>query len=121
MPHHCRACGGGELEELLDLGRMPLAGDFRQRGETNALYPLAVDVCVRCGLLQIREEVPPTLIFSPWYSYASSTVPGLVRHFQEYARYVALRPGAARKRLLEIGCNDGVFLKPLAEAGYEAA
>ncbi len=115
----CRACGSGRLEEVLDLGLMPLAGDFRPAGETNVLHPLAVDLCVECGLLQVREQVPHSVIFSPRYSYASSSVPGLVRHFEAYAENVKLGPSEPRKRLLEIGCNDGVFLKPLARSGYE--
>jgi SAM-dependent methyltransferase len=96
---------------------MPLAGDFRLAGESNRLYPLAIDVCRNCGLLQVRELVPHDVVFSPTYSYSSSTIPGLVRHFERYAEEVSLPPGST-KRLLEIGCNDGVFLQPLASRGY---
>ncbi len=115
----CRGCGSRQLEEVLDLGRLPLAGDFRPLGETNILYPLAVDVCERCGLLQVREMVEHSVIFNPSYSYASSTVPGLVRHFQDYAKDVAIPSGQARRRLLEVGCNDGIFLEPLKQHGYD--
>jgi SAM-dependent methyltransferase len=101
------------------MGLMPLAGDFRVAGDKNALHPLTVVVCAGCGLIQVRDLVPHSVIFSASYSYASSTVPGLVRHFEEYAREVALPPGAPRKRLLEVGCNDGVFLWPLAQVGYD--
>lgn len=100
------------------MGQMPLAGDFRPRGEKNTLYPLAVDGCGRCGLLQVRELVDHSVIFHPSYSYASSTVSGLVKHFEDYARQVALPAGSAPRRLLEPGCNDGVFLEPLRRAGY---
>ena len=113
----CRSCGSGALREVLDLGELPLAGDFRPAGERNRLYPLAIDVCAACGLLQVREVVDPSVIFTPNYSYASSTVPGLVRHFEEFAAAVARPPGSPAL-LLEIGCNDGVFLRPLAEKGY---
>lgn len=118
MQIDCRACGKRSLEEVLDLGPMPLAGDFRPAGEKNALYPLAVDVCGACGLLQVREQVPHSIIFTPSYSYSSSTVPALVCHFENYAREVALGPSEPRKRLLEIGCNDGIFLRPLLAGGY---
>lgn len=116
----CRACGKTSLEEILDFGHMPLAGDFRSNGERVPLFPLAIDLCTHCLLLQVRENVPHWVIFSARYSYSSSTVPGLVRHFEAFARDVsdpASRPG---NRLLEIGCNDGVFLKPLVQAGFDA-
>jgi SAM-dependent methyltransferase len=100
---------------------MPLAGDFRAKGEANALYPLAVDGCASCGLLQVRDLVDPRILFHSSYSYASSTVPALVDHFRAYADSVALPPAERGKRLLEVGCNDGVFLVPLQLAGYEVS
>lgn len=114
----CRSCGSDSPVEVLDLGRMPLAGDFQTKPSSGILYDLAIDVCSVCGLLQVRVPVDPSLMFSPSYSYASSTVPGLVRHFQDFAEAVRLVP-PRQKRLLEIGCNDGVFLDPLRRAGYQ--
>lgn len=116
----CRACGAASLLEVLDMGPMPLAGDFRQRGEANELFPLAIDACAECGILQVREMVDPSRIFTPGYSFSSTTVPALVRHFHAYAQSVA-RPSSekARPKVLEVGCNDGVFLAPLRDAGYD--
>lgn len=114
----CRACGSRNQFEVLDLGEMPLAGDFRSAGQPNALYPLVIDHCGDCGVLQVRTVVDRSILFNEHYCYASSMVPALVKHFDAYAREVALPPGT-RKRLLEVGCNDGVFLGPLKDAGYE--
>jgi len=103
---------------VLDLGSLPLAGDFQDAPGRNQLYPLTIDACAVCGLLQVRDVVDPRILFGPAYSYASSTVPGLVRHFAQYAADVA--PAAATsQRLLEVGCNDGVFLRPLRRVGYD--
>lgn len=115
----CRACEGTSLSEVLDLGAMPLAGDFRFQGDRNKLYPLAIDVCEGCGLLQVRETVNLNIIFHSNYSYASSTVRWLVQHFNDYALEMALSPELPRKKLLEVGCNDGIFLKPLSKVGYD--
>ncbi len=122
MLQACRACGRSELFEVLDMGQMPLAGDFRSMGEPNRLYPLAIDGCASCGLLQVRETVDRSVLFHPNYSYASSTVPVLVRHFEAYAKAVAAfaEKGGRPKKLLEVGCNDGVFLEPLTRVGFEA-
>ncbi len=100
------------------MGQMPLAGDFRPRGERHNLYPLAIDGCASCGLLQVREPVDPRILFHSGYSYASSTVPALVEHFERYAESVALSLSQRGKRVLEVGCNDGVFLVPLRRVGY---
>lgn len=114
----CRACGGRDIFEVLDMGLLPLAGDFRGPGERNDLYPLAIDGCSQCGLLQVRQTVPLERVFGPGYSYASSTVPALVGHFDRYAR--ERNPGRRDRGplLLEVGCNDGVFLEPLRREGF---
>lgn len=117
-PVDCRACGA-ETGPVIDFGPMPLAGDFRTPGERNELYPLAVDACGSCGLLQVRETVDPHVLFGPDYRYASSTVPSLVRHFQDYA---AEDFGHGKGRLvLDVGCNDGILLEPLSKLGWRAA
>lgn len=99
---------------------MPLAGRFSKERLKNELYPLVIDGCRRCGVLQVRETVDRSLLFNPQYCYRSSTIPWLVRYFEEYAEEKSLSSTKTRKRLLEIGCNDGIFLSPLRRAGYDA-
>lgn len=115
----CRGCDSEALFDTLDMGDLPLAGDFRELGASCERYPLTIVGCESCGLLQVRENVASDLLFGPNYCYSSSTVPGLVRHFTAYARERASLPEAGRKKLLEVGCNDGVFLDPLRRAGYQ--
>lgn len=104
---------------VLDLGMMPLAGDFRPVGEINERYPLAIDGCRVCGLLQVREPVPFETLFGPDYHYASSTVPSLVRHFESYAEAVSGKYYPRGTRILEVGCNDGIFMEPLIRRGFD--
>jgi SAM-dependent methyltransferase len=67
---------------------------------------------MHCGLVQVLEDVHDHILFTA-YNYASSTVPGLVRHFEGYASFLRDRYRGTPQRLLEIGCNDGVLLKRL--------
>lgn len=119
MTYKCRVCGNISLFEVLDMGSMPLAGDFRPLGEVNKLFPLAIDGCDFCGVLQVREIVDPSILFKEDYSYSSSTIPELVSHFQSYAVSASSRFNVKGKRLLEIGCNDGIFLEPLSKFGFK--
>jgi SAM-dependent methyltransferase len=75
-------------------------------------YPLTWVQCDRCCLVQVLEDVDDRLLFSN-YNYASSTVAGLVRHFDAYANALVARHGVTGTKLLEIGCNDGVLLRRL--------
>lgn len=116
---HCRACGSGELTLVHDFGPQPLAGYFPlvpEREEPAARYPLDLTQCAHCGLLQVTNLPPIEAVFHADYRYSSSTVPDLVRHFAEYADWLAAHvPGTPP--VLEFGCNDGVLLAQLGQRG----
>lgn len=116
----CRACEGGSLVKVLDLGMMPLAGGFLRDAEAarrEKLYALAVHCCRDCGLVQILDAVDPDVLFQD-YSFSSSTIRPLVEHFEEYAEWLAER--LQPRKVLEFGCNDGVLLAPLEKRGIKA-
>jgi len=95
---------------------MPLAGQFCVTGDearTAARYPLTWVQCASCSLTQVLEDVDDGAMFGQ-YNYASSSVPGLVRHFEAYSAWLRARLGESEPRqVLEIGCNDGVLLSRL--------
>ncbi|MGH7270343.1 MAG: methyltransferase domain-containing protein [Polyangiaceae bacterium] len=114
----CRGCHGGPLREVLRMDPMPLAGVFCRtlyEARSAARYPLTWTQCGACRLVQVLEDVDDDVLFKT-YNYASSTIPGLVKHFESYAAWIAGRFGSGPVRLLEIGCNDGVLLRRLPSA-----
>jgi SAM-dependent methyltransferase len=117
----CRACGARDLVQLHDFGDQPLAGFYPLEPESAKAarrYPLEFMRCPRCELMQIVNLPPIDEVFHADYRYSSSTVAGLVRHFDEYAAWLGgrLAPGS---RVLEFGCNDGVLLERLKRRGFE--
>ena len=112
----CRLCGGGDVEEILDLGSMPLANHYMPFGKeavTETRYPLALVWCRSCGLLQLRDSVDSDLLFSN-YPYASSNSLPSVWHFGAASQTLSERYLSGDTDLVvEIGSNDGVFLRNL--------
>jgi SAM-dependent methyltransferase len=117
----CRACGAAELALVHDFGPQPLAGTYPLVAESVSpakRYPLDLTQCRACGLLQVTNLPPIDEVFHDDYRYSSSTVPGLVRHFDDYADWLSARlPSGGR--VLEFGCNDGVLLERLGKRGYD--
>ena len=109
----CRVCGSSELDLVLDYGRMPLAGGFfpAEDERSRQVFPMHLVRCEDCTLLQVAETINPETIFST-YSYTSSVNRMLVAHNVELAS--TLKEMLPREGLIvEIGCNDGILLKPL--------
>jgi novobiocin biosynthesis protein NovU/D-mycarose 3-C-methyltransferase len=122
MKHHtrstCLGCGSGALALLLDYGEMPLAGGFLAPEEMDhqEAFPLRLARCADCTLMQILDVVPPEEIFHH-YSYASSTTRTLTEHFAAMGPEIVRAAGAAGRLAVEFGCNDGVLVRPMLEAG----
>jgi len=117
----CRLCHSSDLHPFLALGETPPAGGFLLPGNvpSERKYPLTLSFCRNCHEVQILETVNPQILFKD-YRYLASSTATLSRHFQDYAKEITgrfLKPGAL---VVEIGCNDGVLLKPLHEYSVRA-
>ena len=115
--HHttCRFCESERLVKVFDFGDVPLAGAFLKPEEIPAerFYPLGIHFCRDCTLVQVTDAVPGEVLFRKYFFF-SSAIRTLVDHFAELAREIAERFAAGKDALVvELGCNDGVLLRPL--------
>lgn len=117
----CRLCRSEKLTKILDLGNMPLAGGFLERGKMSSekLYPLALYLCANCSLVQLIDVVPPETLFKNYF-YFSSAIDTLVHHFRRYAEELTRKFQLdSHSVVVEIGSNDGILLKPLQALGVK--
>lgn len=121
MLTNCRFCNSQEVEIILNLGEMPLAGAFlkKQDIKDEMYFPLELQFCHQCSMVQVSCVPDPKILFNEKYFFHSSSVASLVSHFEDYAHDINNKFLAAKRNpvVLEIGCNDGVLLKPLAHLG----
>ncbi|MGC4864929.1 methyltransferase domain-containing protein [Micromonospora sp. DT53] len=115
----CRICGG-VVDEFLDLGRQPLSDRFLTADDLAGefFYRLAVGQCHGCSMVQLTEEVPRELMFHEAYPYHSSGSSVMREHFARIARrFLDSELTGPDPFVVEIGCNDGIMLKSMQEAG----
>jgi len=115
----CRVCGG-PIREFIDLGRQPSANAFLLPGEVDEefCFRLAAGACERCAMVQLMEEVPQTVRYHDGYRYRASGSAGHRRHFADNARrFLRDELTGPDAFIVEIGCNDGVMLGAVAQAG----
>lgn len=115
---NCRSCGSDDLVDIVSLGMSPLANNLLDNlEEKTEMYPLEIKRCQKCQNVQLSYVVPPTKMFDN-YLYVSSTAASFRKHFEEaadsYIKEFNLDSGSL---VVDIGSNDGVFLKPLQDRG----
>ena len=119
----CRFCGEKKLSKILEFGHMPLAGGFLKEKDFPAekFYPLDLNFCQNCYLVQVSNVVPADVLFKNYF-YFSSSIGTLVEHCADFARETNERflKDRVHPAVFEIGCNDGVLLKPFAALGVRA-
>lgn len=111
----CSACGHDNLEMFLDLGMSPIADAYTREPFEGEQYPLQLAVCTRCWLVQLLEIVDPAVLFGNDYSFYSSASAPLSAYHERYALDVLEQ--TIPEFVVEVGCNDGDFLRHFVEAG----
>jgi methylation protein EvaC len=116
----CAFCGKSDLTDIIDFGDVALAGAFLQQADfaKERKFPLRVCFCPNCYAVQVTEKVDPQILFANYF-YFSSAIRTLRDHFVDYATEVVARflIEPRLSTVVEIGCNDGVLLRPLADQG----
>lgn len=119
--HRCTFCSGRRMVSVIDFGDVALAGGFLKPNGFAAerKYRLHLFFCEDCFAVQLGEFVDPKTLFGEYF-YSSSAIATLREHFYDFAAEVSwqfLSRGSGT--IVEIGCNDGVLLKPLADQGWK--
>src|SRR6266542_5692561 len=110
--HECLLCHSHALSDVIDLGMHPMADTFipaNRLSDPDRLYPLMVDLCERCGQIQLRTVTSPSERYAEFdYSYTSSNSSTSRRHWTEYGEEVSREVGLnAGDVVVEVGSNDG--------------
>ena len=120
---HCRFCGAPLSRTVVDLGMSPLCESYvtaERLDQMEPFYPLHVQVCERCWLVQLEAYVSGEEIFRE-YAYFSSFSDSWLDHCRRYVDQMiarlALTPAS---RVVEVASNDGYLLQYFVARGIPA-
>jgi SAM-dependent methyltransferase len=118
---NCRHCHAYLEHVFLDLGFAPPSNAFltaEDLAKPERHYPLKLDVCVQCWLVQTLDSAEIGELFGNDYVYFSSISQTWLDHAARYAEMIARRLQLdAGSLVLEIGANDGYLLRNFVAAG----
>jgi methylation protein EvaC len=86
--------------------------------DSEHFFRLAIGMCESCTMVQLLEEVPQHLRYHDAYRYHASGSESHRKHFGKDARrLMESELTGPDPFIVEIGCNDGVMLATIAQAG----
>jgi len=116
----CRSSGTA-LVKVLDLGLQPLGNGFRQPDDESPepFFHLECGFAEKSCLFQLIQQPAPEAMFHDDYAFQTGSSLFMVSHFTDIARHLRRRYLLTTRDpfVVEIGCNDGTFLKSFAADG----
>ena len=100
------------MKKFLDLGLQPLANSYLDKKNLNIRekkFKLQVSFNPKNYLVSIKKTFPSKMMFNNEYPYRSSMSKTMNDSFKELSKKI--KKNFAPKNILEIGSNDGSFLK----------
>ncbi len=107
------------IEPFISFGRMPIANGFLTPDQfaDEPFFELTTGFCDHCKMVQLTELVDPHKMFHENYAFFSSTSSRMAAHFKALADDIRARHLGPDPFVVEIGSNDGIFLRHFAAAG----
>jgi SAM-dependent methyltransferase len=120
----CQTCRDIPVDKFLSLGMQP-ACHFSANSEEAAaeeFYPLDLGYCPQCSLVQVMEPVSERVLFSDDYHHIAGLTGSFRKHLRGLAAELAKLGNSCcgKRRVIEIGSNDGSLLDELGDRGFDA-
>lgn len=111
----CRVCAAETLS-VLDMGQQALTGTFPRPGEVVPSGPMQLRWCPTCSLVQLGADYASDLMYGENYGYRSGLNASMVHHLANVADRIKRQLPADRPvTILDVGSNDGTFLRNFAD------
>ena len=118
----CRACKSTSIAKIIDLGNQPWGNDFLKKNQIGKekKYPLVLVFCRTCKIVQLNFTVKKEVMFKN-HTYLSGVTDSLYEHFSKvgYRLRKDFNCFSKRKSILDIGSNDGTFLKYFKKINWD--
>ena len=110
-----------EVKPFMTFGKMPLANGFLDKKDfdNEFSYEMEVGFSEKVSLFQLNEFPHPKKIFNDKYPFFSGSSEYMKTHFYKYAEWLQKEFLKSDSKLIEIGSNDGTFLKNFVKTNID--
>ena len=102
-----------KIKPFMSFGKMPIANGFikKENFKKEFFFKMEVGFSKDLSLFQLNDHPKPTKMFNENYPFFTSSSKYMVKHFKDYSKWVKKNYGKNLSTIIEIGSNDGSFLK----------
>ena len=102
---------GKKIPIILNYGDMPISNDFAKKVNNKKCYKMQIAFNKKDGIFQLVSAPKPKKLFNKNYAFLSSTSKNMQKHFKNVANMIIKKFKNDNFKIMEIGCNDGIFLQ----------
>ena len=102
-----------KIKPFMSFGKMPIANGFLKKKyfKTEFLFEMEVGFNKDISLFQLNDHPAPKQMFNKNYPFFTSSSKYMINHFKNYSKWIKKNYFKKAKNIIEIGSNDGSFLK----------
>ena len=110
-----------EIKPFMSFGKMPAANGFLEKKDfkNETFYDMEVGFSEKISLFQLNKFSNPKIIHSANYPFYTASSEYMKTHFKKYADWVQKEYLKSNSKLIEVGSNDGTFLKNFTKTNID--
>ncbi len=111
---------GKKMKPFMSFGKMPMANGFLKKKDFKKefFYNLEVGFSKKNYLFQVNDHPKSPHIFNNNYPFYTNKSAYMVDHFKKYFKWVKKKYLNKNSNIIEIGSNDGSFLKNFKSSNF---
>ena len=105
----------------MSFGKMPIANGFieKKNFDNEFFFDMEIGFSEDISLLQLKEHPTPEQMFNDNYPFFTGSSEYMKMHFSKYAKFIKDNYLNNNSKIIEIGSNDGTFLKNFKDSNLE--
>lgn len=109
------------IKPFMSFGKMPIANGFLKKNnfDKEFFFDMEVGFSEKCSLFQLKDHPSPEQMFNSTYPFFTGSSEMMKLHFQDYANFLKKNYIKNKSKIIEIGSNDGTFLKNFKNSDLE--
>ena len=111
-----------KIKPFMSFGKMPIANGFLNKKDFKKefFFKMEVGFSKDVSLFQLNDHPNPKLMFNKNYPFFTSSSKYMIKHFNDYSKWIKKYYFKNAKNIIEIGSNDGTFLRNYKNSSIEA-